>query len=75
MSIANDHTVSAPAQTNDSDIAATLAQRQSEGNRDESDKAEHGSKPAVETQMDPKKLRQSNLRDFWRGKKDLRWCW
>ena len=69
MSIDNDHTVSEPAQANDSDIAATSAQLQSEGNRDDSDKVEHGSKPAVETQKDPKRLRQSNLRDFWRGKK------
>ena len=66
MSIANDHTVSAPAQTNDSDVAATLVQLQGEGNRDDSGKAEHGSKPAVETQKDPKRLRQSNHRDFWR---------
>ena len=69
MSIASDHPVSGPAQANDSDIAATSAQLQSEGNRDDSDKVEHGSKPAVETQKDPKRLRQSNLRDFWRGKK------
>ena len=54
MSIANDDTVSAPAQTNDSDIAATLAQPQSEGNRDDSEKAD-GSKPAVETQKDPER--------------------
>ena len=50
MSVANDHTVSAPAQANDSYIAATSAQLQREGNRDDSDKVEHGSKPAVETQ-------------------------
>ena len=69
VSIANDREVSAPALTNDSDIAATLVQLQSEGNRDDCGKAEHGSKPAVETQKDPKRLRQSNLRDFLRGEK------
>ena len=65
-SIVSDHTVSAPAQANDSDIAATSPQLQIDGNRNDSDKVEHGSKPAVETQKAPKRLRQSNLPDFWR---------
>ena len=74
-SIVSDHRVSAPARTNDSVIAATSAQLQIDGKREDGDKLEHGCKPAVETQRDPKRLRQSNLRDFWRGKEDLRLWW
>ena len=51
-SIVSDHTVSAPAQTKDPVIAATSAQLQVDGKRNDSDKLEHGCKPAVETKRD-----------------------
>ena len=68
-SIVSDHTVSAPAQTHDTAIAATSAQLQVDGKRNESDNLEHGCKPAVETKRDSKRFRQSSLRDLWRGEK------
>ena len=72
MSIANDHAVSAPAQTNDSVIAATSAQLQSDGNRDDSDKVEHGCKPAVETQKGPQKTQTEQPSRLLEGNTDLR---
>ena len=68
-SIASDHTVSAPAQTNDSEIAATSAQLQLDGKRNDSDKLEHGWKSAVGTQRDPEGLRQKTSETSGRGKK------
>ena len=47
-----DHTVSAPAQTNDTVIAVTSQRLQVDGKRNDGDNLEHGCKPAVETKRD-----------------------
>ena len=67
--IVSDHTVSALAQTNDPVIAATSAQLQVDGKRNDSDKLEHGCKSAIETKRGPKRLRQSSLRDLGEEKR------
>ena len=66
------NTVSAPAQTSDPAIAATSAQLQVEGKRNDGDNLEHGCKPTVETKRDSKRLRQKQPPRFLERRKDLR---
>ena len=73
-SIVSDHTVSAPAQTKDPVIAATSAQLQVDGKRNDSDKLEHGCKPAVETKRD-QKTQTEQLPRLLDRRKDLKLWW
>ena len=71
-SVVSENTVSAPAQTSDPAIAATSAQLQVEGKRNDGDNLEHGCKPTVETKRDSKRLRQKQPPRFLERRKDLR---